>query len=288
MTDDYRRCNLTKFMCMFLCMLTTMPAISDNQPASLLRHSCTQGSLTQIQNHFLDNNNLIFARGQSLSEHGEQRVLFLVSYPINTFQIVSLIALGHSHYEACIESTSIEVDYRDENAPVRKLFKRTYRAHEIFNDAIPNQECGAEPNLCQFWPSQINHTHTTILSAYQLNNNDSTDSYDEIIKLKIGRHVISPSRGRLTQLARTKYALRMNNKLDESASDIEAGKEIYRKIHQSFDHKLALIVFSYTQEYDWNVKRIDRDTGQISTLIEGKSLEMYPLSRNTYLSFMPN
>ena len=288
MTDKLWHFVWPRFLCLFFCILLSTPVTADNQSTSLLNHSCIQGSLTQIQNHFLENNSLIFARGQTLSQNDEKRVLFVVSYPINTFQIVSLIALGNSHYEACIESTSIEVDYRDETAPVRKLFERTYRGHEIFNDTIPNLECETEPDVCHFWPSYNNHPDTTILSAYELSDSASTSSYNEIVKLKIGPHIISPSRGRLAELARTKFALRMNNQVDESASDIEAGKQIYREIYQNFDHKLALIIFSHTATYDWNVKKINRNTGQMSTLIEGTSLEMYPLSRNTYLSFGSN
>ena len=282
-TVNIRLSKTIKLLFVFLYASITSIVVADNHPSKIVDQACIQGSLTHIQNHYLDNNYLIMARGQTM--HQQQRMLFLVSYPVEYFSMVSLNSLGNSHYEACVLSTAREVDYRDNHAPVRELFARTERAHQIFNDEIPTTQCESDHMLCSFWPSQIDPSSSIILSAYHVANAASNVSYDETVKLKIGRHVIAPSRGRLMQLARTKYSLRINNQLDESTSDIETGKQIYRQIHQKFDHKLALIIFSHDHAYDWKVEKIDRDTGHISILNHGKLLEMYPLSTNTYTTF---
>ena len=125
-----------------------------------------------------------------------------------------------------------------------------------------------------------------ILTGYEYSANNQTDSYTEPVELKIDQHYIYPSRGELAELARTKYALRIANKLQESEQDAESAKKVYREMYLNVDHQLALILFSADGDQNWSIEKIDRTTGLISTLNEGTALQMYPLSYDDYLDFI--
>lgn len=266
-----------------LFMLAAWSCTTYSEQRQPTQTTCTTGSLEQLHVFFLEQDYLLIAQGVSSQQ---TEIFFMVSSDMDYFHIVNLVSLASNQWQACIASSAREIDYQH-LPPVPGVLTRIDRAHTVFSDDIPShQKCPPENTTCRPWsPAVLNSPRRLILTGYEYSASDEPDGYAEPVELKIDQHYIYPARGELAELARTKYALRMTEQLQESDQDAASAKKVYREMYLNVDHQLALIIFSADNNQNWLIEKIDRTTGLIWTLNMGTALQMYPLSYDDYLDF---
>ena len=273
-----------------LYFLFLLNAVADDKGQKLEESFCAQGSQQQLYDFFTEQEYVIFAQGKRFSKNGQLQefadVLFLVSPDMEFFHLVTQKKIDDTKYKACIFSSAREVDYRF-SSPIPDLLPAKNREHFLFLDKIPDDgECPKDKTQCTPWTAWSHMIKQTFLfSAYMYSAKWDYDAYEEIVDLTLEGKTIHPTRGALAELARTKYAVRMRNELSESKEDREAAKQVYEKIFDEVDHALPLIVLILTDNRKWAISVIDRKKGLVWTPMQGRELELYPLSRSSYEKF---
>ena len=251
---------------------------------------CATGTQQQLYEFFTAEDYVVFARGNRINKKGEKKefpdVLFLISPDMEFLHIVTQKRIEHSKFKACIFSSAREVHYRFAS-PIPNLLAEKNREHFLFLDEIPKDGvCPPAKTNCVTWSSWSHLIKQTFLfSAYMYSAQWDYDAYEEIVDVTVDDKVIHPTRGALTLLARTKYAVRMRNELSEPEQEREMAKQVYKEIYEEVDHKLPLMVLMLTDNRKWVVSAIDRVKGLVWTPIQGRDLELYPLSRQSYEKF---
>ena len=251
---------------------------------------CATGSQQQLQEFFTEQNYVVFAQGKQINKNGLlsefPNVLFLVSPDMEFFHLVTQQKSDQQKFKACIFSSAREVDYRFAS-PIPDLLPHKNREHFLFLDNIPkNGVCPPDTLNCIPW-SEWSHMikQTFLFSAYMYSAKWNYDAYEEIVDLRLDNKTIHPTRGALSELARTKYAVRMRNELNESETDVNAAKNVYKQIFDEVDHGLPIVMLMLTDNRKWAVTVIDRKKGLVWTPMQGKELELYPLPRRSYEKF---
>ena len=281
---------LTFFLLLFsMYFISCFAAGEEDQ--TLEESFCANGSRQQLIDFFTEQNYVVFAQGKRIVESGEVQefpdVLFLVSPDLEFFHLVTQQKSGDTKFEACIFASAREVDYKFV-APIPDLFVEKDREHLVFLQAIPKDgECPTGESQCVPWRKWEHMVKQTFLfSAYLYSAKRKFDAYQEIIELTVEGKTIHPTRGALSELARTKYAARLRNELGEQEADREAAKKAYREIFKEADHGLPLMMLMLTDNRKWAVTVIDRKQGLVTTLMQGEDLELYPLPRSAYENFL--
>ena len=274
-----------------LIVLFPLLAQANEQNISLNEITCTTGTLSQLYDFFADQNYVVVAQGRQLAEQQKQKnfpdTLFLVSAQMDYFHLVTLIETGQNKYQACISLSAREVDLQI-RAPIDNLLARKNREHYLHISEMPKDgECAAQNSHCIPWQSiSYIFNRKPLISGYEYSVELTEDPYNEVVELTIDGQTIHPTRGALTELARTKYALRLTNQLNESKEDIEAAKEIYKNIHSDVDHKLPLIILNLTGNDKWSIYKIDRAQGLVWEEFRGDDFKTFPLEDDTYKQFV--
>lgn len=253
---------------------------------------CTYGSHKQLYRFFTKENFIVFA--QAKRKHSNRKikdfadVLFLISPDMKYFHAVTLHGIKYDHFKACVFTSAREVDYQF-SSPIPGIMQRINREHKIFliEDMPSDSQCPANSSNCipwSKWSKDLNDVF--LLSAYAYSTKQSTDPYNEIVDLTLDGKTIQPTRGKLTQHARQKYAMRLRNELNESEEDSEAAKTVYRNIFNEVDHNLPLMQLKLTDDRQWSISEIDRETGLVWIILEGVELELYPMQNDQYKAFL--
>ena len=264
---------------------------ADEQDISLKDITCTTGTLSQLYDFFAEQNYVLVAQGKQLLDDGEQQnysdTLFLVSTEMDYFHAVTLNKTGQNKYKGCISLSAREVDFQLQS-PIDDLLPRKNREHYLYISETPEDgKCPAQDTACTPWPSIAYITNSKpLLSGYEYSIEPDGDPYTEIVELTIGEQTIHPTRGALAELARTKYALRLTNELNESEEDVAAAIEIYGSIHKDIDHGLPLVVFNVTGSNKWSIYKIDQSKGLVWTMLQGSNLTTFPLETESYRDFV--
>ena len=252
---------------------------------------CAEGTQQQLYDFFTAEDYVVFAQGKRFAKSGQLKdfadVLFLISPDMEFFHLVTQKKIDGAKYKACIFSSAREVDYRFAS-PIPGLLQEKNREHFLFLDKIPkDSECPKDKTQCTPWSAWAHMIKQTFLfSAYMYSAKWDYDVYEEIVDLTLEGKTIHPTRGALAELARTKYAVRMRNELSESKEDQEVAKQLYKQIFDEVDHALPLIVLMLTDNRKWVISVIDRKKGLVWTPMQGRDLELYPLSRTVYKRFL--
>ena len=280
---------------LYLLLLIPLLAHTTEQDISLKEITCTTGTLSQLYNFFADQEYVLVAQGKQNLDDGKQEnyldTLFIVSTNMEYFHVVTLNRSGQHEYEdkykGCISLSAREIDFQIK-APVENLLPRKNREHYIFFSETPkNGKCPEDETSCTPWASNgYIADRKPLVSGYTYTGEHPEDPYTEIVELNVGDKTIHPTRGALAELARTKYALRLTNELNESEEDAEAAIEIYKKIHSNVDHKLPLIVLNLTGNNNWIIYKIDQSKGLVWTLLSGSNLATFPLEIENYEEFV--
>ena len=265
---------------------------SDNSIPNLEDGYCAYGSHKELYNIFSEKNYIVIAQGKRIQPNGNTKdfadVLFLVSPDMEYFHTVTLNGIKYNHFKACVFSSAREIDYQFA-PPTPNLLPRINREHTVFlADNIPkNSSCPNNDKHCMPW-SQWSHNlkQTSLLSAYTYSTKWKTDSYNEIVELTLDNKIIHPTRGTLSKHARTKYALRLRNELNESIKDAKNAKAAYKQIHDEVDHKLPLVFLNLTDTRNWSIDEINREKGLVQTLLQGIEFELYPIMNSVYKKFL--
>ena len=254
---------------------------------------CADGTEQQLIEFFTDQEYVVFAQAKRVGDGGAIQaysdVLFLVSPDLEFFHLVTKQKTDDSKFKACIYSSAREVDYHFA-APLPDLFPVKKREHLMFLDMIPkNGVCPSDQSNCVPWPKWSHMVKQTFLfSAYLYSAKWKYDAYEEIVELTVEDKTIRPTSGALAELARTKYAARLRNELNEDESDRKAAKKAYAEIYKESDHGLPLVMLMLTDNRRWAITVIDRKQGLVTTLMQGRDLELYPLPRKVYEKFLAN
>ena len=281
------------FVIFWLLFLFSSAAVAEQEIQTLEENFCANGTQQQLVNFFTDQQYVVFAQGKHLNGDGEiseyPNVLFLVSPDLEFFHLVTQKKTKNGKYKACIFTSAREVDYKFA-APIPELFPKKNREHLIFLNSIPKDSvCPETQSNCVPWAKWSHMIKQTYLfSAYLYSAKWKHDAYEEIIELKIEGKTIRPTSGALSQLARIKYAARLRNELGEEEDDREAGKKAYMDIYKQADHNLPLLMLMLADNRRWAVTVIDRKEGLVTTLIQGRDLELYPLPIRVYKNFLPS
>lgn len=256
--------------------------------------TCSYGSHKELYSFFTEKNYIVVAQGKRIQPNGSIKdfadVLFLITPDMEFFHAVTLTGIRYDHFKACIFSSAREIDYQFA-PPIPDLLSRNNRAHLVFFNQGPSQDnaCINETNECTAWDDWLSRTKQTFLfSAYKYSSSWRSDPYDEIVELRLDNKVIRPTRGRLSEHARKKYALRLRNELNESKDEIKTTKLAYKEIHDEVDHKLPLIFLSLNNTRDWTLSEVDREKRLVHTIIHGIEFELYPMTTNAYKNFTDN
>lgn len=263
-----------------------------NQP--LEEGLCTYGSHSELYRFFSEKNYIVVAQAKRIQNNGSIKdfadVLFLVSPDMEYFHAVTLNGIKYDYFKACIHSSGREIDYQFAS-PIPDLLTRKKRAHLVFlPDDIPKDgACLSNDKSCTTWSNwSATLKQAFLFSAYAYSENWENDLYNEIVELTLDSKVIRPTRGTLSEHARTKYALRLRNELKESNKDQKSAKQAYKQIHDEVDHKLALVLLNISENRDWSLSQIDREKGLVLTVIHGVELELYPMQNSAYKKFLAN
>ena len=269
------------------------PAFAKQEIQALEENFCAKGTQQQLVEFFTDQQYVVFAQGKRLNGDGAiaeyPDVLFLVSPDLEFFHLVTQHKTENEKYKACIFTSAREVDYKFA-APIPELFPEKNREHLMFLGLIPKDGiCPESQSNCVSW-SKWSHMikQTYLFSAYLYSAKWKYDAYEEIIELTIEDKTIRPTSGALSELARTRYAARLRNELGEDEGDREAGKKAYAEIYKQADHGLPLMMLILTDNRRWAVTVIDRKQGLVTTLMQGRDLELYPLPIRVYKKFLPS
>lgn len=268
-----------------------MHSASAEQEIQTLEESfCANGTQQQLVDFFTEQQYVVIAQGKRIDSIGIVQeypdVLFLVSPDLEFFHLVTQEKTENNKFKACILTSAREVDYKF-TAPLPDLFQQKNREHLTFLDTIPTDgRCSANESNCVPW-SQWSHMvkQTFLFSAYLYSAKWKYDAYEEIIELTLEDKTIRLTSGALSKLARTKYAVRMRNELGEDKDDREAGKKAYAEIYKEVDHGLPLMLLMLTDNRRWAITIINRKEGLVTTLMQGRDLELYPLPVQVYKKF---
>ena len=249
---------------------------------------CAYGSHNDLYNFFTEKNYVVIAQGKRIQPTGKIKdfadVLLLVSPDMAYFHAVTLAGIKYDYFKACIFTTAREIDFQFAS-PIPNLLERKNREHLVFliNNLPKDTPCPTENTSCMSWSEWSPLLKQTfILSAYTYSSQVQYDPYNEIVELTIDNKTITPTRGVLAEHARVKYAIRLRNELNESTKDLRAAKDAYVQIHNEVDHKLPLVFLSVTENRNWNITQINRNTGLAETVIHGIELELYPMKSTEY------
>ncbi|MEM8845408.1 MAG: hypothetical protein AAGB35_10265 [Pseudomonadota bacterium] len=264
---------------------------NEKEEISLKEITCASGSLSQLYEFFADQNYVLVAQGRQSQTNGKQidfsDSLFLVSSDMDYFHLVTLKEIKQNTYEGCISLSAREVDLQIQT-PLDDLLTRKNREHYLFiSKTTKDGKCPTQDASCKSWSStSYIANRKPLISGYEYSVEKPEDSYNEIVELTIGDQTIHPTRGALAELARTKYALRLTNQLNESEEDLEAAKEIYINILRDLDHKIPLIVLNLTGTNKWSIYKIDQAQGLVWEMFNGDNLITYPLEEESYQQFV--
>ena len=200
------------------------------------------------------------------------------------FHAVTLSGIKYDYFKACIFNSAREIDFQFAS-PIPDLLERINREHLVFlvKDIPKETPCPTEDASCISWTEWSPLLQQTfLLSAYSYSNNTPNDPYNEVVELTLDNKTIHPTRGKLSEHARVKYAVRLRNELSESGKDLKAAKDVYIQIHDEVDHKLPLVFFPVSEDRSWNITQVNRNTGLAETIIQGIELELYPMKRMEY------
>lgn len=279
------------FAIISLLLFFSSSALAELETQTLEENFCANGTRQQLIDFFTEQQYIVVAQGKRIDEAGVVQeypnVLFLVSPDLEFFHLVTWQETTNTKYKACIFSSAREVDYKFAT-PIPDLFPQKNREHLMFLNAIPKDGvCPADQSACVPWP-QWSHMvkQTYLFSAYMYSAKWKYDAYEEIIELTVEGKTIRPSRGALSELARTKYAARLRHELGEDEHDREAGKKAYVEIYKEADHELPLMMLMLTDNRKWAIIMIDRKEGLVWTTMQGRDLELYPLPNNVYKKFL--
>ena len=282
-------------LCLFSLTITcnTIQA-NNNAPPNLEDGYCAYGSHKELYNSFTEKNYIVIAQGKRIQPNGNIKdfadVLFLVSPDMEYFHAVTLQGIKYDHFKACIFSSAREIDYQFA-PPIPDILPRKNREHAVFllKDIPKNANCPSGENVCTSWSQWSNNLEqTTLLSAYSHSTKDQVDLYNEIVELTLDNKVIRPTRGTLSEHARTKYALRLRNEVTESIDDAKNAKAAYEQIHDEVDHNLPLVILNLTNTRNWSIDEINREKGLVQSLLHGVEFELYPMPSNQYQRFQTN
>ena len=261
---------------------------SDKYKPNLEDSDCAYGSHKELYDFFTEKNYIVIAQGKRIQPNSKVKdfadVLFLVSPNMEYFHAVTLNGIKYDYFKACIFSSAREIDYQFA-PPTPNLLPRINREHTVFLlDNIPkNASCPIGDKDCKPWSQwSYNLKQTSLLSAYSYSTKWENDPYNEIVELTLDNKIIRPTRGVLSEHARTKYALRLRNELNENIKDAKNAKVAYKQIHDEVDHKLPLIFLNLTDSRDWSIDEINRDKGLVQTVLYGVDLELYPMPNSAY------
>jgi len=281
-----------KIAAFFLLVTFSCLSFAENEFNPVLEESfCAYGSHQQLYKFFSNESYIVVAQGKlTQTDQSTQNffdVLFLVSPDMGYFHTVTLDEIKPNHFKACISHSAREIDYQFA-PPLPKLLTRKNREHQTLLDNMPiDASCSSDSQHCTPWSEWSQALNTTIvMSAYAYSSKSKHDPYNEIVELSLDSKTINPTRGALTELTRTKYALRVRNELKESVDELKKIKATYKQIHSEVDHKLALLFLSLTETRAWSLDQLDRDTGLVTTLLQGNELKMYPMTNKQYQSFI--
>ncbi len=281
-----------KLVVLFLLLAVITPhtgfTSSKNSP-NLEDNFCTYGSHKELYKFFAEKNYIVIAQGKRTHPNGNIKdfadVLFLVSPDMEYFHTVTLNSIKYDHFKACIFSSAREIDYQFAS-PIPNLLPRKNREHVVLlNNGMPNKTtCPNNDKYCTPWShwSHKSQTNTPKLSAYTYSTKRENDPYNEIVELTLDNKVIRPTRGKLTEHTRKKYALRLRNALNENKEDVKMTKIAYKQIHDEVDHKLPLILLNLTETRDWSLSEVNRKKGLVETVLHGIELELYPIPNSAY------
>ena len=279
---------------LFILTLFAFPltSLASNKNSSYLKDGfCTDGSHQQLYNFFAEKDYIVIAQGKRTHPSGEIKdfadVIFLVSPNMEYFHAVTLNGIKYDHFKACIFSSAREIDYQFA-PPMPNLLTRQNREHVVFltSDIPKNISCSSNDQHCITWNDWSHHLKQTfLLSAYLTSSNWENDLYNEIVELTLNDKKIRPSRGKLAQHARKKYALRLRNESNESKEERQQAKTAYKQIHDEVDHKLALVILSLTETRDWALSEVNRTEGLVHKTLNGIELELYPAPISIYKKF---
>lgn len=276
---------------LLLLFLFSSLTVADEEIQTLEDSFCANGTQQQLIDFFVEQQYIIFAQGKRIGEDGltpdYADVLFLVSPGQEFFHLVTRQKTTNTKYKACVFSSAREVDYKF-TTPIPDLFPQKNREHLMFLNNIPKDGvCPAGKPECVPW-SQWAHMvkQTYLFSAYLYSAKWKFDAYEEIVELTVEGKTIHPTRGALSELARTKYAARLRHELGEDEHDREAGKKAYAEIYKEADHGLPLMMLMLTDNRRWAIMVIDRKEGLVWTSMQGRDLELYPLPHNVYKKFL--
>ena len=281
-----------KIVALIVCSLLTLHCQANETFSEKFQEQlCTHGSHQELYQFFMNENYIVFAQGKRRQPDGKIKdfadVLFLVSPDMQYFHAAILNGVKYDYFKACIFTSAREVDYQFAS-PVPGILARKNREHQIFlsEDMPTDGQCPANTTACTTWTDwshEINNFY--LLSAYTYSTKHPIDPYNEIIDLTVDSKTIHPTRGKLTQHARLKYALRVRNELKESKDDVKAAKTVYRNIYNEVDHQLPLMHLKLSDDRRWKISEIDRTSGLVWNILEGIDLELYPMQNEAYKSF---
>ena len=253
---------------------------------------CAYGSHTELYAFFSEKNYVVVAQAKRVQNDSSIKdfadVLFLVSPDMEYFHAVTLNGIKYDHFKACIHSSGREIDYQLAS-PIPDLLTRKNREHFVFlPDDIPKDaRCLDNDYSCTPWPDwSTMRNQAYLFSAYAYSTSWRNDPYKDTVELTLDNKVIRPTRGVLTEHARTKYALRLRNELNESNKEQKTAKQAYKQIHDEVDHKLALVLLNISENRDWSLSKINREKGLVQTIIHGVEFELYPMRNSAYGKFL--
>ena len=280
------------FVVLLLFFISQASFAKDGHVKQLEEQFCAYGSHKELYEFFTKENFIVFAQGKRKHPNGKIKdfadVLFLVSSDMQYFHAVTLNGIKYDHFKACIFTSAREVDYQF-SSPIPGIMNRINREHQIFlsEDMPKDAECPADSTNCIPWISWSSNLHEVLLlSAYAYSTTQIPDPYTDIVDLTLDGKTIQPTRGKLTQHARQKYAMRIRNELNESNEDIKAAKTVYRNIHSEVDHQLPLMQLTLSDDRQWTIFEIDRKNGIVWITLEGINLELYPMKNDLYRMFL--
>ncbi len=276
-----------------LLTLSTMHAsiASDSENSNDEASTCSYGSHKELYAFFSEKNYIVVAQGKRIQPNGSVKdfadVLFLITPDMDYFHAVILTGITYDHFKACIFSSAREIDYQFA-PPIPNLLSRNNREHLVFfnNQSSKDNACANKDNNCISWDNWLSKSKQTFLfSAYKYSTNWRNDPYDEIVELRLDNKVIRPTRGKLSEHARKKYALRLRNELNETKDEVKTTKVAYKEIHDEVDHKLPLIFLALNETRDWSLSEVSREDRSVHSIIHGVEFELYPMTASSYKNF---
>ena len=253
--------------------------------------TCTQGSERELKQFFKDQDLVQIAKGKRIRATDQQEkisdIFFLLSKDVDLFHVATLEEERRDFFKTCIISSAREIDFQIA-PPVPNLLERKYREHLLFLNDLPKEgECPPEKQNCSAWAGPTEFIgNKYLLTGYLYSQHWELDAYTQIVDLTLDSKTIQPTRGMLSEFARTKYAARLRNELNENNTQITAAKELYRDIYNQVDHGHPLYMFILGDEGEWKITMIDRHRGLVWTPLQGNELEIYPLSKREYREFL--